>query len=248
MSAIVGLLFDEAVFIGTDTLATRPYQQGDTELKPFNFVHKVFQLPHFKSAFAYVGYQHVGARFYQYLSQMFVGKDINSIISVGLDHFKTIIDASELAGYYATVYLYGYDDNVKKFKGYRAHLGHEDGEIYTWIPLRSFTESPGETVFVMSPPVEGYWDKIPRFFPEKEGGLTYEELVERLVILQKYEDGDRAPNEQVGIGGEVVLTTLYISQNHLFAASTNVVHQFFDKETVGNYMMDLLTIQNGENR
>lgn len=248
MSAIVGLLFDDAVFIGTDTLATRPYLAGEAELKPFNFVHKAFHLPHFKSAFAYTGYQLVGAKFYEYISQRFVGKDINSIVSVGLQLFKTMIDTSELAGFFATVYLYGYDDNLKKFKGYRAHLGHEDGESYTWIPLRSYAEIPEQVSFVMQPPVEEYWDKIPQYFPEKHSGLTYEEFVERIVILQKYEDYERAPNEQVGIGGEVVITTLYLTQNNHFVISTIVVHQFPDKDTVGNYMMELLEIQNTANQ
>ncbi|GAB3048238.1 hypothetical protein GCM10027185_60090 [Spirosoma pulveris] len=77
MSAIVGLLFDEGVFIGTDTLATRPYQKGDLDLKPFNFVPKVFHLPQLKCVFGCIGYQNIGAKLYEFITQRFVGRDIN---------------------------------------------------------------------------------------------------------------------------------------------------------------------------
>ncbi len=248
MSAIVGLFFDEVVFIGTDTLATRSYQEGDVELKPFSFVPKVFHLPQLKCAFGCIGYQNIGAKLYEFITQRFIGKDINSIVNVGLWSFKKFVDEAELAQLPSSIYLYGYDHTLKKFKGYRAHFGQDEGDTYTWIPLRSYTELPDNNVFVMVPPVEVYWEKLKLLFPEKESCITYQEFIERLVIIQKDEDDERAPNEQVGIGGDIVLTTLYMTQNNHFGISSEVAYEFPDKENVGEYMMELLEIQNASNR
>lgn len=238
MSAFVGLLFDDVVFLGTDTLASRPYQEVDGELKPLMFVPKVFHLPQLKCAFGCTGYQNIGVKFYEFITQRFVGKDISSIVNVGLQLFKKMVDESEYAKLYASLYLYGYDDTLKKFKAYRTYIG-PDELVPSWIKLRAFSEMPEQMIFVMKPEVKDYDKKMTELYPD-EPAIDFREFIRRLVVIQREEDDKQPPNQQVGIGGDIVLTTLGHNEGGHFVISSEVIHKFSDKEQVGDYMMRLL--------
>lgn len=219
MSALVSLFFDNAVLIGTDTLASRPYQEGNADLKPLMFVQKVFHLPHLKSVVACLGSYQVSSKFYEFVNQRFVGKDINSISIVGLEAFRKFLEETSFTKHSASIYLYGYDDSLKKFIGYRAHFGPNHEETYKWIPLRSSSELLGQPIFIMQPPVDDCWGKLDLLFAKVEAGMSYEQFIERIMIIQKNEDAERTANQQVGIGGDIVLTRLYINDSGNFTIS-----------------------------
>ena len=51
----------------------------------------------------------------------------------------------------------------------------------------------------MQPPVDDCWEKLDLLFPEVEGGMSYEQFIERTMIIQKDEDAERLANQQVGL-------------------------------------------------
>lgn len=235
MSAITAMFFDGIVFIATDTLATTRHNTPNNTLRPLLFVPKVFHLPHLKCVFAGIGDQVVSAMFYEFITQKFIGRDINSIVNVGLDLFQTMINASERHSMSGSIYLYGYDDREKKFKGFRTHIG-SDRPKPDWIKMRAFNELPGQQVILMSPPVDDYYEKASRDWTKPK--MKSEDFVSRMVIIQKDEDDQRDDGERVGVGGDVVLTMAYLSNEGNLTITSEVRHEFADKEADGFEMLN----------
>lgn len=94
-------------------------------------------------------------------------------------------------------------------------------------------------IFVMKPEVEHYDKKLTELYPD-EPAINFKEFIRRLIAIQKEEDAKQQPNQQVGIGGDIVLTTLALNGNGNFVISYEVIHKFSDKEQVGDYRMRLL--------
>lgn len=230
MSAIVGILKRDMAYVATDTLARDLFQEGDTYVKPSHFASKTFHLPQFKSIFGVTGYQAVGLVFYEFLTQRCIGSYINSIVNIDPEIFREEIQIKHSIPLHGTIYLYGVDNNSNEFKGYWLPVNKQD-EPMTWRPLK-YTEQD-TFAMAMVPQVDNWSDQIIEG-PNK----TMVDLMNELVIIQKRDDESKPIEQQVGIGGEIVVTQIAHTEEGKLIICSFVTHTFSDYDKHFDMMLN----------
>ncbi|MGN7885413.1 hypothetical protein [Dyadobacter sp. 22481] len=233
MSSVIGILFDDVVKIGTDTYAHQPYQLGDVYVRHHNFCSKIFQLPQLRSVFASTGSQLLGNLFYEFVQTRLVGKDINCLLNIDPKVFREFVISRQVTQVFGHIYAYGFDFITGKFCGSYLYFSTEEAE-WSWHNLTSNSGS-GDPHYVVNPPVDDLFCKLERDYPDKD--LTADEFVVAAIRLQRHEDLARDLGTQVGIGGEIILTTLGFNSSGNFVIGTEIVYVFPDKDQIGELML-----------
>ncbi|WP_149244310.1 hypothetical protein [Dyadobacter sp. 32] len=232
MSAIIGILYDQMVKIGADTYAHQPFQVGDKLARHHNFSSKVFLLPHIRSAFACTGMQRFGNLFYEFVQTAVVGKDINCILNLDMTLFDGFVKTRESQLVYGHIYAYGFDFIRGKFRG--AYLFYGEGFDGNWLPLTSNSDVDHPR-YVVVPAVEDFIEKLDQKYPDES--LSVDAFIVAGIQLQRQEDLARELSAQVGIGGEIILTTLGFNGENNFTIISEVVYEFPDKDEIGEMML-----------
>lgn len=224
------MLYDDQVIIGSDTLACKPWEMGEPSLQPVYFTSKVYHVPHLKSALGSTGHHFIGNGFYEFL-RSYIGTDIQSILEIDL--LRVINELKKLGPENAlgTIFLYGFDRSENKFRGYYLFIDLSKTSA-EWRELGSMEQEDG---FLTKPLVDDITNKISQTFPDEE--LDGVSLVKRIIFIQKQEDDQRPGNEQVGIGGDIVLTWMGFNGDN-FKITSEVIYSFPDKEVVFKKMLE----------
>jgi hypothetical protein len=221
MSAFIGVYTDNWVCMGTDTLVRHPTGLNDRAINPKSFASKVYHLPQFKSAFGVTGYQQLGVAFYLYLHEHCIGTDINSIWKIPVKLFIAYLNEHFDQKVEGTIYLYGIDANSNLFKAYQLPVYRND-ELSEWNILRNYND---DGAFCIRPAIDVEdWHKAD---DAVAGDIHIETLITELIKIQKVNDERRPVIEQVGIGGEIIITNMQFGVAG-FSVSSRVVHKFED--------------------
>jgi hypothetical protein len=225
--AIAAILTESGACIATDTLARAPYQEGDEELKPLMFAALVQHLPQFKACFACYGHQLVATSFYLFAMQKAVGRDINSLIEIDPKHFADFLrkqaPGQEQSG---VIFLFGLNLSTGKMQGYRLPVNRQGVEM-AWTPIGDLSV---ENELVIHPTIEEYADQYAEAMAKYEKSTSTDQVKE-IVILQRKADSERPVSERMGIGGEILVTSLGINTiTGVFSIITEVVYTWDDYE------------------
>lgn len=222
MTAINIFLTKKNAIVYWDTLATNPLKKGDKKLKPKLYTNKVFVLPQFKSVFAVTGSLQLGLAYFKFLSESFIGMDVDSIKNIELKYFKTFLKENYNLKLFGKIYLIGFSVKEKIIKGFKLEI-NIDG-IFVWNEIQEG--------LLIKPEVEN----IETFF------LTQENIDNgfvQLMISQKEEDHQKRIEDQVGIGGEILKTNLIISDINQLLIESKMIYKFDDYENLGEEMLNI---------
>lgn len=216
MSAVFSIIHKTEAILAADTLCSFKPSNNDTILLPRSFTCKIFFLPQFKSSFAITGTLQAGLCFFSFMVEFTYGRDIDSLTGISLDDFRSKLKSDYDEYPTGTIYLIGYSLFDETFKGYKLIIGPE--ENFEWIQIPQ-----GNLMFK---PVVDDWDQKLTIDPPR---LTYQEFVIDLMKLQKTEDEMKSISNQVGIGGEIVYSYLFIdNESKKFNVLTQIIYQFDD--------------------
>ncbi|WP_159467350.1 hypothetical protein [Dyadobacter sp. 3J3] len=229
MSAIVGILLDDQVMLGSDTLACKPWEEGELRLTPAYFTSKVYHVPHLKSLFGITGFHFIGNTFYDFLRQ-YIGLDIRSILEIDLAKFAVELRKVGIDDAFGTIFLYGFDDKESIFKGYYLFMDLCKTD-FQWKKLPSFKD--GE--LLTKPAVSGITNKMELVFQNEE--LNAKSIIKRAISIQKSEDDQRLASQQVGIGGDIVWTWMGYNGSN-FSIISEVIYTFPDKKEAFKIMLE----------
>ena len=132
-----------------------PKQHDDTQLRPRSYSCKTFLLPQFKSAFATTGVLQIGLCFFNFMVESAYGIDIDSLVNIDLKYFQQQLKLdyknlnSDLKG---TIYLFGYSNVSKRFKGFKLLVDLESTLEWQAFPSEGF---------MFKPVIDNWEDKIP---------------------------------------------------------------------------------------
>lgn len=229
MSSFIALINNKNAWIATDTLCSFAPTGNETTLVPRNFTCKSFSLPQFKSIFAVTGTLQLGLCFFTHTAEFTYGTDIESLVGIDLKHFKEKLQSSYEQSPTGTIYLIGYSQGEDKFRGYKLIVNKEAAFGWEELPSDGLIFKPG---------FDNWEDKMLAFGENK----TVERFVTNLMTLQKQEDIVKPIEEQVGIGGEIVLTNLEMNeQTKTLVTVTQIVHKFDDYFEMWAKMAGILT-------
>jgi hypothetical protein len=120
--------------------------------------------------------------------------------------------------------LFGYSDIEKRFKGFKLVVELEDNLEWQRVPHESL---------IFKPAVNNWRNKLSAMGDI----IDYSKLIVELMKIQKQEDEQKEPMEQVGIGGQIVITQLGFEESaNNITIVTRVAHQFDDYVELGNKM------------
>ncbi len=222
MSSFIGVYGDNWAYLGTDTLVRHPTGPNDQVINPKSFASKVYHLPQFKSAFGVTGYQQLGVAFYLYLHEHCIGTNIDSIRKMPVMLFISYLTKHFGEEVNGTIYLYGIDSESNIFKAYQLPV-YRDGEPIEWNVLRNYND---DRVWCIKPSIDTEdWHEAEDAAVGDDGNV--ETLITELMKIQKRNDAQRPLTEQVGIGGEVIITQMQFGEAG-FSISSRVVHKFED--------------------
>lgn len=230
MSSIVALLYDDQVLVGSDTLACKPWEEGETSLQPLFFTSKVYHLPHLKSVLGSTGYHFIGNGFYEFLRK-YIGTDIQSILEIDLDIVVNEFRKAGPADAFGTIFLYGFDNSANIFKGFFLFIDLSKS-TFEWKEIDSMEKEGG---FLTKPQIDDLTNKLNQTFPDEE--LDGVSVIKRIVCIQKQEDDKKPGNEQVGIGGDIVLTWMGFNGDN-FKITSEIIYSFPDKQAVFKKMLE----------
>lgn len=225
------MLYDEFVAIGTDTLACHPYREGDKCLEPLLFTTKVYHLPHLKSAFACTGYQILGFKFYEFVNRFIIGKDLNGLLQADIGELKKFMDFDNQR-FGGRLFVYGFDETLGVFRGSHCRISERDTEN-VWTEIKSNSQIDGVS-FVLQPLFDKLHEEIENSLPDS---AKHKEYIKTAITIQKQKDSKMPLNEQVGIGGDIVFTQMFLTEENKFMIASEVIYEFPDKEEIGEIMM-----------
>ncbi len=225
MTAFIGIIEKDYAVIGSDTLSTYPLKPGEKELEPRSYTCKTFLLPHFKSAFSVTGILQLALSFHSFMVESALGIDIDSIINIDLIHFKQKINTNYTQFPSGTIYLVGFSYSAKCFKSFKLVVENDNELFWHKFPDNSF---------IAKPLVEDWESKL----SQSGESSNYSNIIVKLMQIQKKEDEQKSVSEQVGIGGEVLITQLhYNEETNLVTMVTTIPFEFDDFDAKGERIM-----------
>lgn len=229
MSSFIAIINNRNAWLATDTLCSFVPTGSEPRLVPRNFTCKTFALPQFKSVFAVTGTLQLGLCFFAHTVEFTYGTDIESLVGIDLKHFKEKLNSSYEQTPTGTIYLIGYSEDKEIFRGYKLVAGPE--ATFAWEELPS-------DGLIFKPAIANWEDKMTAMGENK----TVEQFVINLMTLQKQDDIEKNINEQVGIGGEIVLINLEMNeQSKTLVTFTQIIHRFDDYFEMWGKMAGLIS-------
>ncbi|SJZ67908.1 hypothetical protein SAMN04488128_1011164 [Chitinophaga eiseniae] len=228
MSAIIAYTTKNYIVIATDTLS---HTKGKDALIPCNFTSKTYYLPQQQSCFAILGFLGLAAQFYTFANEKIVAKDVGSLISICQQSFLQFLDASACPGeHVGTIYLFGYCTVKKGLRNFRLTITKSAIDI----------EEKGEREFFLKPEIKNTSEVMNRdiHLAQQIGELEFvkQKMIE-MMGLQVAEDRELPVIEQVGIGGQIQITTMFITEQGTISYLVEMVHTFEGFDQVYEQML-----------
>lgn len=225
MTAFSGYIEKEYSVLYTDTLSTYPKEVGEKKLKPRSYLAKNFILPQFKSAFSVTGTLQSGLCYFNLITESAFGIDVDSLINIDLEYYRGKLKNDYPQFPYGTIYLTGYSNQSECFKGYKLIVNKQESLIWQEMQFSSLIFKPG---------IENWEDKL----SENGQSNNLDEVVIKLMKIQKEEDEQKPLDEQVGIGGQILATKLQTNkESKTIQIVSEIIHEFDDFEDLGEEMI-----------